>query len=303
MLQNFHLQPITETSWFFRNSFKVFIPAGIKALPGIELFNSVSGIIILAVLVFMPYKIKSLNKYRYYFGLVWFVLLMIPGMVFRTMEQDGFFYWDCRSYLPSIGLVLMISEIIQSVGSNKNKKLFYSFAGVYLSALAFSAFFMIKIYQSAPVYWDAVKSDYPDRFLPNIALYNYHIHYAQYSKAESELLEGVAKNVHASRVRKMLINFYMRNGLQEKAFLSAKEALDYIEDDQQFFIDNFISLSIETDSIAEIEYLILNHTENRGMAKKISESLRKEIEKLNSAGDTITAEELRQYLLILLQDK
>jgi len=112
-LSEVHIDKFSFTT-FYRNILilpetisKFFIPVGIKALAGIEPFTSISGSIILLVLTLLPIKISGIHKTRYYFGLIWFLALMLPGMVFRTMLQDGFFYWDCRSYLPSIGLILM----------------------------------------------------------------------------------------------------------------------------------------------------------------------------------------------------
>ena len=131
---------------------KFFIPIGIKALPRIELFTSVLGLVILLILVSLSIKLRNINKSRYYWGMIWFIILMLPGMVISTMGQDGFFYWDCRSYLPLFGLTLMIAEVFRSIEFNRYKKLFHYLAFLYILAIAVSTFFMLKIYKNSPSY-------------------------------------------------------------------------------------------------------------------------------------------------------
>lgn len=303
ILTDVHITQFSFTT-FFRNILvmpeiisKAFIPIGIKALPGIEVTTSVTGIIILLVIISLPLLSENINKLRYYFGLVWFAFLMLPGMVFRTMMHDGFFYWDCRSYLPMIGLIFVIAEILKVINLKKYSSRYFAVIIFYLLILGAAAFIKIDYYRNSFTYWGAVIKDYPDRFLPHIALYNYHFHNKEYDEAESELLTGIGKNPQVAQIRKMLINFYIRNGQKEKAFLSAKDALEHIDNDQQFFIDKFISLSIETNNIPDLEYWLIKYPENERLTERIIASLKKELERLDNAGEIPKAEELKQKML------
>jgi len=140
-LSGVHIDKFSFTD-YYKNIFvlpetisKFLIPVGIKALPSIESFTSISGTIIFVLFLLLPYKVSSIDKYKYYFGFLWFVLLLIPGMVFRTMAQDGIYYWDCRSYLPSIGLLFMIAEIIRVIKLQKYSKEFIALATIYILIL------------------------------------------------------------------------------------------------------------------------------------------------------------------------
>ena len=169
---------------------KFFIPSNIKALAGIESFTSIAGTVLLIILFILPSILRSVNKVRYYFGLLWFILLLLPGMVFRTMGQDGFYYWDCRSYLPAIGLTFMIPEILKGIPKQKH---FYSYSTlivIYLLTLGTITFTKIKLYESPLTYWNSVKTDYPNSFLPYVGLFNYYNFKEANEKAEKQLLNG-----------------------------------------------------------------------------------------------------------------
>ncbi len=131
---------------------KFFIPAGIKALAGIENFTTIVGTILLLIMITLPFRLKSINKVRYYFGLLWFILLLIPGMVFRTMGQDGFYYWDCRSYLPAIGFAFMISEILKCIPTQKYYYSYSTIMIIYLLILGTITFTKINLYESPLTY-------------------------------------------------------------------------------------------------------------------------------------------------------
>ena len=271
---------------------KFFIPMGIKALPEIESFTSISGIIILLILTILPIKFKNINKYRYYFGLIWFVMLMFPGMVFSTMQQDGFFYWDCRSYLPSIGLILTAAEITKSFELSGYKKLFYYLAGVYLLIQTFFSFSMIKIYKDAPSYWNSVKYDYPEIYLPYIGLYNYYMYSGNLNQAESQLIDAVELRPEESSIRELLINFYLKNHEKYDAFNSIEDAVIKNSFNTDFYIKKFISLSVETNQVQEIDNLIKKYSFDRETLNRINKLIITEAKDLESKSDTITASKL-----------
>jgi len=272
---------------------KFFIPIGLKALPSFELFTSIFGGIIFSILLVLPFIIKNVNKFRYYFGFIWFVTLMFPSMVFQTMGQDGFFYWDCRSYLPAIGLIFLIVEILKSVEFSKHKTWIYNSVAIYLIVIIVSTFFMIKIYKNAPSYWSSVKSDYPQSYLPYVGLYNYYNHSGNLTRAESQLVNAVELRPEESTIRQLLVNFYLKNNEKEKAFNEVKGAVLKESFSSDFYLEKFISLSIETDQFDEIEKLTEKYVANNKIIGRINETILKEIQNLENADDTIRTQKLR----------
>lgn len=266
---------------------KFFIPIGTKALPSIELFTSISGIIIFVLLLLLPFKFNSINKYRYYFGLFWFIFLLIPGMVFRTMEQDGFYYWDCRSYLPSVGLIFMVAEILRVIDLQKCKNLCGLLLIIYLLILGTFTFIKIKMYENPITYWNAVKTDYPSRFLPYIGLYNYYNYLEDNSIAEIQLLKALQINPKDFSVRQLLVDFYQKNGKKQKAYQLVKNTLEKKIPGSSGFIETDITLSIDLDKMEEIDRLLVEYIADDKMMELIRKTIIQKAELLKNNGDSL----------------
>ncbi len=264
---------------------KFFIPIRIKALPSIEVFTSISGIIIFTILLLIPFKLNSINKYRYYFGLLWFIILLIPGMVFRTMEQDGFYYWDCRSYLPSVGLILMAAEIIKVINLQKCKKICFSVIVVYLLILSTFTFIKVKMYENPIRYWNAVKADYQTRYLPYLGLYNYYNHSKSLINAEIQLLGALKISPADFTIRKMLLDFYLLNNEKRKALTLAEETLEKDMLDSDYFIENFVSLCIELNQSNKINDLLTRYSTNEKMKLLITKFTKQKEESIKNEGN------------------
>lgn len=275
---------------------KFFIPLGIKALPSNDVFTSITGSVILIILLFIPFKLTKVNKLRYYFGMIWFVLLMLPGMVFRTMEQDGFYYWDCRSYLPLVGLVFVISEIFHCMESYKYKQVFYSIFTMYLLALGTTTFVKIKMYENPETYWNSVKNDFPNRFLPYQGLFNFYNHYKDYNNAENELLQGIKINPKEFSTRRMLINFYLNTSESNSAFTQIKDALQNRIEGSVTLIEEYISLAIELEKVDEIDEMIVLYSVNKEMKLKIKQAIVQKIELLLNSNEIALANLLSEKI-------
>ncbi len=264
---------------------KFFIPYGIKALPSFDLLTSISGTIIIMFLISLPFKISSINKSRYYFGLFWFIILLLPGMVFRTMEQDGFYYWDCRSYLPSIGLSIMVAEILRTINFQKHRIFKYTIITVYLFFLITTSFIKIDLYKNPINYWNSVKANYPNRFLPYLGLHNYYNHLNDFKNAEEQLLDGIKIKPEEFSIRQTLINFYLNNNEKQKAFTQIKDAVKNKIVGSVDLIENYISLAVELDKFNEVDELISEYPNDIKVRSKIKEIIISKAEQLNNTGD------------------
>lgn len=279
-------------SEYFKNIFvlpetisKFFIPYNIKALSSFDLFATISGIVILIVLIAIPFSLSSISKSRYYFGLIWFFLLLLPGMVFRTMQQDGFYYWDCRSYLPSIGLSIMVAEILRTINFQKHRIFKYTIITVYLFFLITTSFIKIDLYKNPINYWNSVKANYPNRFLPYLGLHNYYNHLNDFKNAEEQLLDGIKIKPEEFSIRQTLINFYLNNNEKQKAFTQIKDAVKNKIVGSVDLIENYISLAVELDKFNEVDELISEYPNDIKVRSKIKEIIISKAEQLNNTGD------------------
>ena len=266
---------------------KFFIPFGIKALPRNNYFTSISGIIILFFLLFLPIKLKNIDRSRYYFGLLWFVLLLIPGMVNRTM--DGFYYWDCRSYLPLIGLLFVLTEIFKVIDLHKYRIQYFILVAIYLLIIGTYTFVKIKVYENPITYWNSVKTDYPYNFLPYVGLYNYYNNSKDGDSAESQLLKAIEINPDDFSLRQMLNNFYLVNNKNQKALLLLKDTFNKNVKGSDSLIDTYISLCIGLDRMTDLDELITEYSKDKNIKLKIKEILLQKAEVFKEKGDSLNS--------------
>ncbi len=263
---------------------KFFIPIGVKALSKYNLFWTVVGILVFLFLVFLPLLVKKINIFKYYFGLFWFVVLMLPGMVFRTMDQDGFYYWDCRSYLPSIGLILMFGEVISAVDLSKIKTFYYSLIIIYLSALGVYSHINIRIYKNPETFWNSVKADYPGHFLPYVGLYNYYNQNKEIQKAEFQLQTAIKIHPSDNGLKQILNNFYLINNMKQKSLELLRDEIKEKLESSESILETYIGLAIDLSSWENIEELFSIFSGNENKIRTIKDIIKKYCETLKSRG-------------------
>lgn len=306
-LSDVHLDKFSFTA-VYKNIFvlpetisKFFIPIGIKALPRFERFTSISGIIIFLSLLLLPFKFKSINHLRYYFGLSWFVILLIPGMVTRTMEQDGSFYWDCRSYLPLIGLLLLLAELINTIDLQNYKKQLLTLTAIYFLILGTYTFIKIRMYENPITYWNSVKADYPNHFLPYVGLYNYYNKSKDLKNAEAQLVKAIEINHKDLSLRLILNNFYLVNNKSQKAFQLLKDTFGKKINGSASQVETYIALCIGLDELNEIDNLIAQYSEDNNIKERIKEFIIQKAASLKENKDDLKSnlllEKIRKFNL------
>ena len=296
LLTNVHIDKFSFTA-YYKNILilpetisKLFLPTGIRALPKVETFTSLSGILIFLILLLLPLKVKSINRLRYYFGFFWFVGLLIPGMVNRTMEQDGVYYWDCRSYLPLVGILFIVAEIVKVIELKAQSTRYYILIAVYLLISGTLTFIKIKLYENPVTYWNSAKADYPSNFLPYVGLYNYYNHSKDFEMAEFQLLEAIEVNPNDLGTRQILNNFYLSHSKKQKAFLLIRDGLYKKIQGMDGLLDNYILLCTELNHLDAIDTLITNYSEDNKVELKLKEVITRNVDALKEKGDSLKAD-------------
>jgi len=103
------------------------------------------------------------NK-TFVFGLLFFLILIIPTLFVRVNADDGEFnYIDCRMYLPLFGLIISFAVIFEKmlVPLNKSiKVIFVSILFIYLSSFTY---FNNQVYKNGLTYWGTALEKNPNR--------------------------------------------------------------------------------------------------------------------------------------------
>ncbi len=140
---------------------KLILPVNLKVLPDYTYFVTISGIIFFAVIVLIPFYLKTINKKLYYFGLIWFFAFLLPALPVRTMSFDGFQYWDCRIYLPAIGFFILIAEIFSKFNDKIKTAIFVILILFYIPLNLIQS----EKYRNAISFWESAVSEQPERAL------------------------------------------------------------------------------------------------------------------------------------------
>jgi len=93
---------------------KLFIPYNLNTIPVYDNISIIMGAIILIGFIFITFKSMSRNNWKVILGALWFMLFIIPPMLFRSNLADfGMDYFEFRAYLPSIGILMIIGIMLE----------------------------------------------------------------------------------------------------------------------------------------------------------------------------------------------
>jgi protein O-mannosyl-transferase len=252
--------------------FKFFIPLGVRTLPDYDTILSIAGSILILLLIALPFFMRSIDKRKYFFGLCWFVALMLPGMFFRTMNTNGFFYWDCRSYTALIGLVIIAAEISNSWSKNLSQKHIPLPAVLYLAAFVIASVFLVRKYETAVTYWSSVEKDYPLRYLPHIQLFSYYSFIGDKAKSEIEIKKAVSLCPTSMVNRTTLINFFLKEEKPDDAYREILVGLKLNNDpDDLSLIPPLVIACGKLEKSKQLDSVISAAANNRRRLNKLNE--------------------------------
>jgi tetratricopeptide (TPR) repeat protein len=94
-----NLQTIPEALAMF------FIPYKIAPFPNFSLFKTITGLAVIIVLIILFFRNKERTNKEKFFGISWFILLLLPSMIYRNPHID---YLNHRFSLPMIGMLVFV---------------------------------------------------------------------------------------------------------------------------------------------------------------------------------------------------
>jgi tetratricopeptide (TPR) repeat protein len=95
---------------------KFFVPVNTSVLATYSTFNTTLGLVVMLIigsLVIYVSRRQELNYKRLIFGALWFLFPILPTLFISIINvNDWNEYVECRAYLPVIGLMLIIIELL-----------------------------------------------------------------------------------------------------------------------------------------------------------------------------------------------
>jgi Flp pilus assembly protein TadD len=142
---------------------KIFLPIKMIALSNYELLSILAGAIFLASIVSLI-VIRKIYNWRVLFGALWFLLFLLPTFFVRIMMVDDFFdYAEHRIFLPIIGLLVIVYEIIRSYKVDFRKTVSISVFSVIIVVFAIRSWFYTETFTDRKAFWGHHIEVYPDK--------------------------------------------------------------------------------------------------------------------------------------------
>src|SRR5262249_38663266 len=92
---------------------KFFLPVHFQLVPLFSWPDTITGVVAAALIIGLIMRAGLGGNRRIQLGLVWFLLCILPVMMFRNGDAQYIFdYLYHRAYLPSVGLMLVLGEIL-----------------------------------------------------------------------------------------------------------------------------------------------------------------------------------------------
>ncbi len=92
---------------------KFFVPFNLSTFPLYNNTSTIIGLIFLLGILYFTFEYSIEKKWAALLGLLWFVLFAIPPTIYRLQNADIFFnYLEHRTYLPMIGVVIILALLI-----------------------------------------------------------------------------------------------------------------------------------------------------------------------------------------------
>lgn len=118
---------------------KFFVPIRFQLTPLFNLTDTVIGVVAAALFALLIVRIGGRANRKIQFGLLWALLCILPAMVFRNADAQYIFdYLYHRAYLPSIGLIIVLAELLQRLAL-RNERYFRRIAIGAVPVLAYCA--------------------------------------------------------------------------------------------------------------------------------------------------------------------
>ncbi len=92
---------------------KFFLPFHLTTMPVINTLSVVMGIIVFIVLGLLIYSVQRKQVSIIFLGILWYLLFLLPSLFYRHPEADiTFDFFDHRMYLPCVGIVILIADLL-----------------------------------------------------------------------------------------------------------------------------------------------------------------------------------------------
>lgn len=135
---------------------KFFVPVRFQLAPLFSLVDTAIGVIAAALFAWLIVRTGARSDRKVQFGLLWALLCILPVMIFRNADAKYIFdYLYHRAYLPSIGLIIVLAELLRRLDLRNEKYLrrFAIGAALFLVYCGIAAFHELRFYRDGVTFF------------------------------------------------------------------------------------------------------------------------------------------------------
>jgi len=174
---------------------KIFVPVKMGVLASFESFSILCGVFSLIMLVTLLIFLKKIDKGKAWFGLVWFFLFLLPAVLVRIANVDDFFdYAEHRAYLPLVGIILLLAELLRSKKIKFRKPVPLAIALIIIGGFAARSFLYADHFKNRRAYWSHQVKTFPQKSKGYYNLGKVNFLDDRLEEAESLYKEGIRLN-------------------------------------------------------------------------------------------------------------
>ncbi len=189
---------------------RFIIPYNNFVLPTYQTSSLIIGIVLLAAGAAAVYFKKDKRINYISFGALWFFLFIFPGLFISIKGKPDYFdYLDTRMYLPMIGMLILILELIPSKFKSFGKPSYFAPYALIIAVLSVITIIHSKNYDNRYDFWSCAVEDDPGRARFRNQLGVYYMNKGENDKAAEEFLKAIELNPNeVSYYSKLGLNWY-----------------------------------------------------------------------------------------------
>ena len=255
--------------------YKTFIPVDISVLPTFSLVKTIIGLAFLLIIIVLPFVIKKINRKKYFFGLLWFLTFILPGLLILYADQEAKFeYLDSRVYLPIIGILLIIGEVLTAADFRLTNKRHLGFGIVILLILSILTFNQSKKYKDAITFAESAVASNPEKPFFYHKLADYYFTTRDFPEAIKYMKIAIKKDPYNMEYYKNLTLAYANLQEYDNAIQTIKDALKLKPNDPELIKGLFFLNYRKGDYTEALKYADLYISLGGKIGKKLYDDLK-----------------------------
>jgi tetratricopeptide (TPR) repeat protein len=245
---------VTNLPSFLAYISKTFVPIRMSPLANYELFALIIGAVAVIGIAAYTFVNKRIDRKIMLFGFLWYLFFIVPSMLARIKDFD-FDYAEHRIYIPIIGILIIIIEILRSLKIDFTKiKEIAAFAIIFLLFTVGTIAYQSKF--DGPLrFWGHFIKTYPHTTRGFIGVGKHYFVNKDYDKVEKIMKKGISVKPDFKYWYTNLSTIYLTKQNFALAEENARKSLEYDKNDYQSNVNLGYALGAQSRFTEAIPYL------------------------------------------------